>query len=82
MKQGWISEDEVTNPGLENFLSKNGREFYRLPQLINGRSRVKLEWKGERIATQLRSEDGNIIIIPFRAGKEIHSARWISEEDK
>ena len=82
MKQGWIAENEVTALALENFLTKNGRQFYGLPLENNGKSRLRLEWKGERIPVQLKSDDGIVTIIPFMTDKEIYSARWISPDNR
>ena len=86
VKQGWIAEEEITPAALERFLSKNGREFYGIykKKLIVGRkeTKIRLESKGNKIPARLSSEDGNVVIVPFMAGRDIYSTTWIEGEDE
>lgn len=70
--KGIISEADVTQQKLENFLSTYGRTFYKLP--TTGGSKIILERKGETIPVSIKSGDLEVGIS--RAGSEIFSLRW------
>lgn len=68
-----ISDADVTQEKLEGFLSKFGRQFYKLPE---SKERIVLERKGEKIAESVKSADGAIEVVNSRAGDEVFSLRW------
>lgn len=80
-RQGWISKEEVTREAIEGFLSKYGREFYRISDANEPESRkprIKLERRGETIPRSITSSDGKIEVVPFRRGQEIMSLSWLN----
>lgn len=76
IERGVISEDEVTQEGLGQFLSTFGRQFYKMPLPQN--KKIVLEKRGERIPPSFTTEDESIQVSTFRGGLETFSLRWIS----
>jgi dihydroorotase len=74
VERGVISDDDVTQEKLEGFLSRFGREFYKLPAAAS--RRIVLERKGEKIAQSVKSESGSVEVGISRAGDEVFSLRW------
>ena len=74
-KRGAISEDDITQERLEQFLSKSGRRFYKLPDSAAG-TKIVLERKGEKIPTSIKNPDGSVEIGISRAGADVLSLRW------
>lgn len=80
MRQGWISREEVTQEVLEGFLSKYGRDFYKIADLDHHASsgpRIRLTRRGELIPQSVKSLNEEIEIVPFQSGQEIMSLSWI-----
>jgi dihydroorotase len=74
-ERGVISESDVTQEKLEGFLSKFGRQFYKLPEAGKG-EKIVLERKGEKISESIKSETGEIEVGISRKGTEVFSLRW------
>ncbi|KAI9163479.1 dihydroorotase [Paramyrothecium foliicola] len=74
VERGVISDDDVTQEKLENFLSRSGRKFYQLGEAAN--RKIVLERKGEKIAESVKNENGNVEVGISRAGTEVFSLRW------
>jgi len=74
VEKGWVTESEVEKEKLAAFLSKNGRQFYGLPE--NAERGIVLEKKGENIPESLKSADGSVEVVHFGRGEEVWSARW------
>ncbi|KAI0842771.1 amidohydrolase 2 [Hypoxylon sp. FL0890] len=74
IERGVIAEAEVTQEKLEGFLSRYGRQFYKLPE-VSG-ERIVLERKGEKIPTSISTKDGSLEVGISRAGTEVFSLRW------
>lgn len=61
IERGVIEEHEVTQQRLEQFLSRSGRRFYRLPDSsAEGMPKIVLEREGETIPTSIRSTNGTL----------------------
>lgn len=73
-ERGLIGEHEVTQERLEQFLSRSGRRFYKLPETPKGR--IVLERKGEKIPASIRSGDGKVEVGVSRADAEVFSLTW------
>jgi dihydroorotase len=73
--RGVISDEDITQEKLENFLSRSGRRFYKLPEPAEGK-RIVLERKGETIPKSIKSADGSIEVGNSRAGAKVWSLRW------
>ena len=73
--RGAISEDDITQERLEQFLSISGRRFYKLPDPAAG-TKIVLERKGEKIPTSIKNLDGSVEIGISRAGADVLSLRW------
>jgi dihydroorotase len=73
IQRGTIKEEDVTQEQLENFLSRFGRQFYKLPETKN---RIILERTGERIPESIKSEDGSVEVTLSRGGADVFSLRW------
>jgi dihydroorotase len=71
--RGVVVEDDVTQEGLEQFLSSAGRQFYKVPAAT---SRIVLERKGEEIPVSIKSEDGSVEVGVSRGGDKVLSLRW------
>jgi dihydroorotase len=69
-----ITEADVTQEKLAAFLSRFGRQFYKLPE-VSGK-KIVLEKKGEKIPTSVLSEDGSFEVGISRVGAEVYSLRW------
>ena len=77
-KRGVIEEHEVTQQRLEQFLSRSGRRFYKLPDLAaEGPPKIVLERKGETIPTSIRSADGTLEVGLSRPTAPVSSVRWL-----
>ncbi|KAF4971764.1 hypothetical protein FZEAL_9755 [Fusarium zealandicum] len=73
--RGVITEADVTQEKLEGFFSRNGRRFYKLPEVSD--NKIALERKGEKISTSVRSEDGKTEVGISRHGAEVFSLTWV-----
>lgn len=71
IERGVLADADVTQEKLENFLSKNGRAFYKLPQATR---RIVLE-KKEAIPTSVKSD--SVEVGNSRHGDEVFSLRWL-----
>ena len=79
MERGVIEEPEVTQERLEQFLSRSGRRFYRLPDpAAEGLPKIMLERKGETIPTSIGSADNTFEVGLSRPTAPILSLRWLS----
>ncbi|WEW59646.1 dihydroorotase [Emydomyces testavorans] len=78
MEQGMISEADVTQKRLENFLSRSGRKFYKLPEEAGNGNKIVLERKGEIIPPTIKSEDGSVEVALSRGGESVFTLRWIN----
>lgn len=76
VKRGVINEDNITQERLEQFLSKSGRRFYKLPDPAAG-TKIVLKRKDEKIPTSIKSLDGSVEIGISRAGAGVLSLRWV-----
>lgn len=77
VKRGWLQEDEVTEEVLEGFLSRYGRRFYKLEKhKTTEQQKIVLEKKGEKIPKCIGSEDGSILVVPFKSREDTWSLRW------
>ncbi|RKL13293.1 hypothetical protein BFJ68_g7282 [Fusarium oxysporum] len=74
IERGVISEADVTQEILENFLSRNGRRFYKLPD-TSGKM-IILERKGDKIPTSIKSADSKTEVGISRHGAEVFSLTW------
>ncbi|KAL8934285.1 MAG: hypothetical protein Q9216_005984 [Gyalolechia sp. 2 TL-2023] len=78
LRQGWISQDQVTQEALEGFLSKYGRVFYNIGDANDEASykpQIRLTRRGETIPKSIKSSDGQIEVVPFRSGQEVMSLK-------
>ncbi|KAL1957286.1 hypothetical protein VTO42DRAFT_6192 [Malbranchea cinnamomea] len=73
VRRGIIRDEDVAQDKLEGFLSKFGRQFYKLPET---QQRIVLERKGEKIPRSITSADGSLEVVLSRAGDEVFSLRW------
>lgn len=73
VERGLISADEITQEKLENFLSRFGRKFYKLPQTTN---RIVLEKKGEKIPESIKSENGTEVGLSRGGDGGVFSLSW------
>lgn len=73
VEKGIVREEDITQEQLENFFSRFGRRFYKLPQTNNV---IVLERKGERIPKTIRSDDGNTEVALSRGGDTVWSLSW------
>ncbi|KAM5377747.1 hypothetical protein ACJA88_006428 [Fusarium oxysporum] len=74
IERGVISEADVTQEILENFLSRNGRRFYKLPDTSG--KKIILERKGDKIPTSIKSADSKTEVGISRHGAEVFSLTW------
>ncbi|KLP15934.1 dihydroorotase URA4 [Fusarium fujikuroi] len=72
--RGVISEADVTQEILENFLSRNGRRFYKLPETSG--KKIILERKSDKIPTSIKSADSKTEVGISRHGAEVFSLTW------
>jgi dihydroorotase len=75
VKRGIIDEDNITQERLEQFLSKSGRRFYKLPDPAAG-TKIVLKREDEKIPTSIKNLDGSVEIGISRAGAGVLSLRW------
>jgi dihydroorotase len=73
--RGVISDDDITQEKLEQFLSRSGRRFYKLPEPAKG-TKIVLERKEEIILKSIKSADGSVEVGNSRAGAKVWSLRW------
>ena len=79
IERGLLEEDEVTQDRLEQFLSRSGRRFYKLPDpTTEGRPKILLERKGETVPTSLKSADGTLEIGLSRSLASVFSLSWLT----
>lgn len=76
---GVLKEDDVTKEKLENFLSKFGRDFYKVSDDKN--ETITLEQGAATISESLQNDDGSIEVVPFRRGKVTWQTRWKPKTD-
>ncbi len=83
-RYGWITKEQTTREVIEGFLSRYGREFYRIPTLSSRsvdsetpKTRIRLERQGQTIPRSITSSDGKIEVVPFRRGEKTWSLCWI-----
>ncbi|RKL40111.1 hypothetical protein BFJ72_g6428 [Fusarium proliferatum] len=72
--RGVISEADVTQEILENFLSRNGRRFYKLPETSG--KKIILERKSDKIPTSIKGADSKTEVGISRHGAEVFSLTW------
>jgi dihydroorotase len=75
IERGVISEEDVTQEKLEEFLSKSGRRFYKLPETSG--NTIVLERKGEKISASVKSESEAVEVGISRADAEVFSLTWV-----
>lgn len=73
IEKGVIKEQDVTQERLENFLSRYGRRFYKLPETKNT---IVLERKGEKVPQSIKSAGGATEVALSRGGDGVFSLRW------
>jgi dihydroorotase len=74
VERGLVSSDEITQEKLENFLSRFGRRFYKLPESEN---RIVLERTGDKIPETIKSQDGSTEVALSRGGDGgVFSLSW------
>ena len=76
MERGVIEEQEVTQDRLEQFLSRSGRRFYKLPDHPEV-PKIILERKGEIIPPSVKTADGGLEVGLSKAGSHVFSLRWL-----
>lgn len=75
VERGLVSPDDITQERLENFLSRFGRRFYKLPQTGN---RILLEKKGEKIPETIKNQDATEIALSRGGDGGVFSLSWVS----
>ncbi|OAP56038.1 dihydroorotase, homodimeric type [Fonsecaea erecta] len=79
IERGVLEEDEVTQDHLEQFLSRSGRRFYKLPNPDPERKpKIVLERKGETIPTSIKSADGTVEIGLSKSMAPVFSLSWLT----
>jgi dihydroorotase len=88
IERGVLEPDDVTQDRLEQFLSRAGRRFYKLPSpdddssdaaaAIKGGSKIVLERKGETIPPSIKSGDGTLEIGLSKSTAEVFSLSWLT----
>jgi len=77
--RGVLEEDEITQDQLEQFLSRSGRRFYKLPDPdTEGKPKIVLERKGEVIPTSIKSADGTVEIGLSKSTAPVFSLTWLT----
>ncbi|OCT44097.1 hypothetical protein CLCR_00711 [Cladophialophora carrionii] len=88
--RGVLGPDEVSQDHLEQFLSRSGRRFYKLPLRSTdpgsaaasgqerGQSRIVLDRKGETIPPSIKTEDGTLEIGLSKASAPVFSLSWLT----
>jgi dihydroorotase len=69
-----ITEEEVTQEKLKNFLSDFGRAFYQLSD--SNKETIVLRKPTESVQDILRNSDSSIEVVPFRRGKLTWGVEW------
>lgn len=72
---GVLKEDDVTTEKLGGFLSKFGRAFYGVAD--EKQEKIIVEQGALEIENLLRSESGQIEVVPFRRGKMTWATHWV-----
>ncbi|KAI6601115.1 hypothetical protein MCOR12_004423 [Pyricularia oryzae] len=75
VERGAIDEADVTQEHLEQFLSRAGRRFYKLPEPAAGR--IVLERKGDKIPASIKSDDGAVEVGISKAGADVFTLQWV-----
>ena len=74
---GWIEDDALTIEALNGFCSARGLTFYQIATSDTDRQEKIILEKGHHTIEQyLKSNDEEIEVIPFRAGRDIRSLCW------
>jgi dihydroorotase len=74
IEKGVLTEDDVTQEKLRDFLSEFGRTFY---QLDDGKEEtIVLRKPAESVKDILGTADGAIEVVPFRRGKLTWGVEW------
>ncbi|GJC98382.1 dihydroorotase [Colletotrichum higginsianum] len=71
--RGELRDEEITQEGLEGFVSGYGRKFYGTEDVRKERVRLT---RGGAVVDQM-FEGAGIQVVPFRAGKETWSLQWM-----
>lgn len=74
VEKGILSAQDVTEQGLEGFLSSFGRKFYGAMDTKG--EKVVLRRQGVKIQDLLTSKDGKVEVVPFRRGQTTWAAEW------
>jgi len=69
-----LTEDDVTQEKLQNFLSEFGRNFYQLSD--SKKETIVLRKPAESVQDILRNSDSSIEVVPFRRGKLTWGVEW------
>jgi len=79
IERGVLEEDEVTQDRLEQFLSRSGRRFYKLPDpATEGQPKIALERKGETIPMSIKSADGTLEVGLSKSMAPVFSLSWLT----
>ncbi|GKT90876.1 dihydroorotase [Colletotrichum tofieldiae] len=71
--RGELQDEDITQEGLEGFVSGYGRKFYGTEDVRKERIRLT---RGGAVVNQT-FEGAGIQVVPFRAGKETWSLEWL-----
>lgn len=74
IEAGVLKAEDVTEQKLQNFLCEYGRAFYKVTD--ERKERIVLKRSEEPIPKDLRHEDGEIEVVPFRRGKMTWEIEW------
>lgn len=77
IERGLLTEEDVTQEVLENFLGGFGRQFYKLGDSAKTAG-IILERKGARIPNIIKNQDDSIEVALLRGGDNVFSLRWAS----
>jgi dihydroorotase len=69
-----LTEDDVTQEKLQNFLSEFGRTFYQLSD--SKKETIILRKPTESVQDILRNSDSSVEVVPFRRGKLTWGVEW------
>jgi dihydroorotase len=69
-----LTEDDVTQEKLRNFLSEFGRTFYQLSD--SKKEIIILRKPTESVQDILRNSDSSVEVVPFRRGKLTWGVEW------
>ncbi|EPE09555.1 dihydroorotase [Ophiostoma piceae UAMH 11346] len=75
IERGVIAEDAITEQNLADFLSHNGRRFYKLPA-ADASKKIVLTREGATIPTSVRNADGSVEVGNSRAGDKVFTLTW------